>query len=388
MRRGRILILFAMVLIFGVVAVYLLLGRGGGGGGQVTTPEGPGIPSDMTQIVIAAQDISRGSVIPDNGVTLAPYPADMVVETMIENDLSVVVGRYARQDIARGAPITSNMITRRAGDLLGTGSEAAIAIPPGYTAISVPMNRLSGVAYALEAGDRVDVLITLLMVDMDPDFQTMLPNESLALVSPDGTLLTALVCRELKYGDRGPECTNPEPVMVGRVDVEETTSQPIFSHPVEDQRPRLVTQRLVENAAVLHVGTFVSEDELHHGGMIFYRGGPGSAGDRGDDRDHRSGGCPASRLAAGHHHHHRHPTGRPGDQLGNPLRGDARLHAAFAGGHHRDRYRQCHTAVPGPELQHHGALPTAVRPDPATRAGDRAGAAQRRAAADTVTVRA
>jgi len=260
MRRGRILILFAMVLIFGVVAVYLLLGRGGGGGGQVTTPEGPGIPSDMTQIVIAAQDISRGSVIPDNGVTLAPYPADMVVETMIENDLSVVVGRYARQDIARGAPITSNMITRRAGDLLGTGSEAAIAIPPGYTAISVPMNRLSGVAYALEAGDRVDVLITLLMVDMDPDFQTMLPNESLAMVSPDGTLLTALVCRELKYGDRGPECTNPEPVMVGRVDVEETTSQPIFSHPVEDQRPRLVTQRLVENAAVLHVGTFVSEE--------------------------------------------------------------------------------------------------------------------------------
>ncbi len=261
MRRGRILILFALVLIFGVVAVYLLLGRGGGGGGQVTTPEGPGIPSDMTQIVIAAQDISRGSVIPDNGVTLAPYPADMVVETMIENDLSVVVGRYARQDIARGAPITSNMITRRAGDLLGTGSEAAIAIPPGFTAISVPMNRLSGVAYALEAGDRVDVLITLLMVDMDPDFQTMLPNESLAMVAPDGTLLTALVCRELKYGDRGPECTNPEPVMVGRVDVEETTSQPIFSHPVEDQRPRLVTQRLVENAAVLHVGTFVSEED-------------------------------------------------------------------------------------------------------------------------------
>jgi len=260
MRRGRILILFALVLIFGVVAVYLLLARGSGGGGQVTTPEGPGIPSDMTQIVIAAQDISRGSVIPENGVTLAPYPADMVVETMIENDLTVVVGRYARQDIARGAPITSNMVTRRAGDLLGTGSEAAIAIPAGYTAISVPMNRLSGVAYALEAGDRVDVLITMLMVDMDPDFQTMLPNESLLMLAPDGTLLTALVCRELKYGERGPECTNPEPVMVGRIDVEESSAQPIFSHPAEDQRPRLVTQRLVENAAVLHVGNFEDEE--------------------------------------------------------------------------------------------------------------------------------
>jgi pilus assembly protein CpaB len=185
----------------------------------------------------------------------------MVVETMIENDLTVVVGRYARQDIARGSPITSNMVTRRAGDLLGSGSEAAIAIPPGFTAISVPMNRLSGVAYALEAGDRVDVLITMLMIDLDPDFQTMLPNESLAMVGTDGSLLSALICRDLKYGDRGPECTNPEPVMVGRIDVEESSGQPIFSHPVEDQRPRLVTQRLVENAAVLQVGTFEAEEE-------------------------------------------------------------------------------------------------------------------------------
>lgn len=259
MRRGRILILFALVLIFGVVAVYLLLGRRGETTPTVE-PTGPQ-PGDITQIVVAAQDISRGSVIPDNGVTLAPWPRELVVETMIENDLTLVVGRYARQDIARGSPVTSNMITRRAGDLLGTGSEAAIAIPAGYTAISVPMNRLSGVAYALEPGDKVDLLITLLMVDIDPDFQTILPNESLMMAAPDGTLLTALVCREFKYGDRGPECTNPEPVTIGRVDVEDTTNQPLFAEPMEDQRPRLVTQRLVEYATVLHVGNFVREQD-------------------------------------------------------------------------------------------------------------------------------
>jgi Flp pilus assembly protein CpaB len=261
MRRGRVLILFALVLISGVVALYLLLGRGGGGtGGELTTPEGPGLPTDVTMIVVAAQDISRGAVIPENGVTLAPWPRDNVVETMIENDLSVVIGKYARQEIARGVPITTNMITRRAGDLLGTGSEAAIAIPPGYTALSVPMNRLSGVAYALEAGDQVDVLITLLMLDIDPDFQTALPNESLILISPDGFVLTAMVCREFKQGERGPECVNAEPVAVGRVDVEETTAQPLYSHPTEDQRPRLVTQRLVQNATVLHVGDFTREE--------------------------------------------------------------------------------------------------------------------------------
>lgn len=257
MRRGRILILFALVLMFGVAAVYLLIGRGGGGEAQPT--EGTVMPSDMTQIVIAAQDISRGAVIPENGVTLAAYPADMVVETMIENDLTVVIGKYARQDIARGAPITTNMITRQAGDLLGTGSDAAIAIPPGYTALSVPMNRLSGVAYALRPGDLVDVLITVLMIDLDPDFQTVLPNESLIMVAPDGTILTALVCREFKQGERGPECVNAEPVLFGRLDVEETSAQPLYAHPVEDQRPRLVTQRLVQRATVLHIGDFEYE---------------------------------------------------------------------------------------------------------------------------------
>lgn len=253
MRRGRILILFALIVLFGVVALYLFLRPRAEQPGEGGTPAAP---SDTTFIVIALQDISRGSQIPADAVGTTPYPRDMVVETMIERDTSVVVGRYARQAIPRGAPITTGMITRQTGDLLATGSDAAIAIPPGFTAITVPLNRLTGVGYALRDGDHVDVLISMLLVDLNPDFQSLLPDESLILLGPGGELLTGLVCQEFKVGDRGPECLNPEPPPAGRVLYEEETGTPLFAQPSEPQRPRLITQRLIQNATVLRVGSF------------------------------------------------------------------------------------------------------------------------------------
>ena len=258
MRRGRILILFALIVLFGVAAVYLVMRRGGGGG---TAEETPLAPQDTTLIVFSNQDIARGSVIPEDGVGLQPYPRDMVVETMIENDISRAVGHHARQDIPRGVPLTTGMITDRAGDVVGTGSDAAFAIPPGYTAISMPLSRLSGVAFAMRDGDQVDVLLSMLMVDLDPVFQTILPNQAMSLASPDFGLITALICTEYKITSSGTECINPEPPPVGRPVTEEESDQLIFNVPTEPQRPRLVSQRIVQNATILHVGTFPTAEQ-------------------------------------------------------------------------------------------------------------------------------
>jgi len=170
------------------------------------------------------------------------------------------VERRARTDIARGIPVTTAMITEKAGDLLGAGSDAAIAIPPGYTAIAIPMTRLSGVAFALRDGDSVDVLITLLMVDLNPDFQTILPDHNLMLVDSDGNILTGSGCSRVSRTEMGLECTNDEPPPVGRVVTNEDLDVQIYGVPSEKQRPRLLTQRLVEGATVLHVGTFPLED--------------------------------------------------------------------------------------------------------------------------------
>jgi pilus assembly protein CpaB len=257
MRRGRLLIMLAFILLLGVAAVYLVLRRIGTPTAQ---PEGTPAAPDIAFIVIAAQDISRGSVIPGDAVITAPFPADSVVETML-TDEGQAIGYRARMDIARGLPITQNMITQTPGDVLATGSDAALIIPRGLTAISIPISRLSSIGYALRDGDQVDVLASFLVVDIDPDFQTLLPNETLSLIAPDGTTLTAFLCTEIKQGDTGLDCINPVAPPFGRLDIEEESQQPLFAKPIEAQRPRLVTQRLIDYATVLHVGTFTLEEE-------------------------------------------------------------------------------------------------------------------------------
>ncbi|TFH35640.1 MAG: hypothetical protein E4G99_06845 [Anaerolineales bacterium] len=260
MRRSRIIILFAIILLLGAAAVYLLVG--GGGGGEPSGDATPVAPPDVVFVAIAAQDIARGTRIPDDGVVMSRMPANMVVETMIsgpdeEGIRTRVVDRIARQDIGRGVPITENMLTESSGDLLAGGSDASLAIPPGFTAISIPIDRLSGIAFAMRDGDMVDVLVTMMLVDVDPDFQSILPNFSSIITASGGTAefpapgLTGSVQPVASEGG--------ESSPLGKVVEEDETGQLFHLVPQEKQRPRVVTQRLVENARVLHVGTFPLE---------------------------------------------------------------------------------------------------------------------------------
>jgi pilus assembly protein CpaB len=263
MRRPRILILFALILLLGAAAAYFLLS---GGGGDEQPQEGQATPefaSDVVFVAIAAQDIARGADIPEDGIVMSRMPANMVVETMIsgpdeEGIRTRVVGKIARQDIGRGVPITEAMLTDQTGDLLAGGSDASLAIPPGYTAIAVPMSRLTGVAYAIQTGDVVDVLISLMFVDVDPDFQSLLPNFVTAISAPGGTaeFPSPSLTGEVQPVTVEDEDSSGDYFPLGKVVEEERTGQPFHVIPQEDQRPRIVTQRIVDSARVLHVGTF------------------------------------------------------------------------------------------------------------------------------------
>ena len=258
MRRGRVFILFALILLVGAVAAFLVLGGIGSG----DDPEVVAAPTPIgeAEIVIAAQNIARGKLIPPEAVITSPFPADYKVETMLD-DPGQVIGKRARMDIARGVPITENMITDQAGDLLPVGSDASIAIPEGFTAIAMPMDRFSGVAFAIREGDQVDVLVSLLLVDLDTEFQSELPNEGMFLFSPEGELLNAISCRLIETNEAGElVCAAGErPPVVGLLQFDDISGQDFFAGPSGPQRPRLVTQRLISSATVLGVGDFPLE---------------------------------------------------------------------------------------------------------------------------------
>ena len=259
MRRGRILFLFALILILGAVVGYVLLTSGP----TEPPPEaGPTpVPPDA-KIVIASQNLPRGAKIPIDAVIESPFPSSMIIKDTMLTDINQVVNHYARQDIPRGVPITSSMITQDPADQLAVGSDAALRIEQGMTAIAIPMTRLSGVAYALRDGDTVDVLISMLLVDIDPELQTILPNLNTLFVDNDFSLQTGGICRQYSQSPDGTRtCTRAENEPIGRAQNEATTGELIYMQPAERQRPRLVTQRLVEKAIVLHLGNFPLPEE-------------------------------------------------------------------------------------------------------------------------------
>jgi len=80
------------------------------------------------------------------------------------------VGRQARVDMEANMLLTSSMVVDSPDQLSTTGSLAALSIPRGMVAISIPINRLSSVSFAPRPGDHVNVIATLLMVDLDTDY--------------------------------------------------------------------------------------------------------------------------------------------------------------------------------------------------------------------------
>ncbi len=110
-----------------------------------------------------------------------------------------------------------------------------------YVAVSIPTDPsgVGQVAYGIQPGDYVDVILSYLFVDVDPTFQTRMPNNV--------SLITRLETGELSIG--APR--------QGRSEASTLSPEGVLLGPSEaSQRPRLVTQRSVVNAWVLYVGYF------------------------------------------------------------------------------------------------------------------------------------
>jgi pilus assembly protein CpaB len=116
------------------------------------------------------------------------------------------------------------------------------------TAVAIPITRLSSVAYGIRDGDYVDIIVTMLLVDVDPANQSALPNFTASVISPgasaDGVQLTAII----SSGGEGSK--------VGTTVLDDKLNQPLYLVPSEGQRPRMVTQMIMQNVQVLRVGSF------------------------------------------------------------------------------------------------------------------------------------
>ena len=116
--RGRVIILIGAIVLLAVLAVVFLMAGGGGDDegaeetpvvGDVGAEELGGIQFiETVQIVVAIQDLPRGIVIPQDGVGIQDWPVDALPEPgnyFKADQISDVVGRIARTDIPRGAPV-------------------------------------------------------------------------------------------------------------------------------------------------------------------------------------------------------------------------------------------------------------------------------------------
>lgn len=246
-RRGMIIIIIAvfLIIIVGAVYAYITFFRGPQ---QTAQPIAQATPvSEMQDIVITTQAVSRGTAFTADVLAYVPYPRSELVAGTFITDMNEVVGRRAKYDLDPRVPITPSMVVDQP-----TGSLASFWIPAGMTAISMPITRQSAVSYAPQMGDHVMIIGCMLLVDMDTEFQTEEPNFTSQVVAPgpggqSGTTVTATI---LTQGDVSKQ---------GQAEIDPNLNMAIYTIPAEPQRPRLVCQTVIQDATILRVGDFTGE---------------------------------------------------------------------------------------------------------------------------------
>lgn len=265
MRKGRIFFMLALILLLGLVAVGVVWYR------FVQPPPAdqtlevqPSPVVDLVKVVVVTQKVPRGSVLNESVISFIDIPREVFIDGYY-TDFESVVGRRARIDVEPNMLLTRSMVVESADQLSSTGSLAALSIPKGMVAVSIPINRLSSVSYAPQPGDHVNVIASLLLVDLDPDFQTILPNQNAAVLGAGPGVVTG----SPGEGGEGSAATNVDlekvtaqllaagqASVVGRTEIDPLLEQTFYIVPSEEQRPRLVSQTLLQDAIVLGVGEF------------------------------------------------------------------------------------------------------------------------------------
>ncbi len=269
-RRGRAFIYFALILILLVVLLFAVAQMGmlpflGGGGSQTPTggvidtnnPEAavPTPEPEKVGIYVVSQDIKRGEYISAERVILQEIDRLDDSEDMFhEEDRTELFASRAIADLKPATPLERSMV-------VGRGASAGIPsfeIPQGMVAVSIPVSKLSSVSYGLQKGDHVNLIVSLLFVDLDTNWQTKLPNRTGLLVAPgpvdeNVTNISAYISSGDKF-DPGP--IEGAYSYMGRIEIEPSANTPVWVIQSEESRPRLISQTLLQDVVILQMGFF------------------------------------------------------------------------------------------------------------------------------------
>ncbi len=249
MRRGRLLILLALVMLLGLVALFVVYRFLLAKPPEVAQPTQP----PPVEILMVSQNITKGTELTSEMLASIPWQISALAPGMYRaGQINEVVGRVIKYDATAGTPLLSSMLLSEGETISQAGSPWALSIPKGMVAVSIPINRLSSVSYAPRPGDHVNVIASLLFVDVDTDLQSILPNQT-------GTVISAGPPDPVT-GTRNPLTVEIAGGVYGRTIIDPVLGQAVFLVPSEPQRPRMVSHMLLQDVVVLNVGDFPLSD--------------------------------------------------------------------------------------------------------------------------------
>ncbi len=172
MKRSNRLILLIGLFLAAVAFVGIILVLGGGGGGNE-----PGIDATKTTMVVAAADISLGTLVTEDLLTTEDVRTTQLPVGAFELK-SQVVGQTVT------APITKGQYASSAWFSTTTNDAAAISrnLVAGRRAMTVQVDQVSGVGTLIKPGDRVDVVVGISGADKFPVVTTDPQTNQLTLV--------------------------------------------------------------------------------------------------------------------------------------------------------------------------------------------------------------
>lgn len=139
----------------------VLFGVGTAAGVYATLQGAQEAKSQSQPVVVAAVSVPARSPIKEADVTVVEFPVELVPPGALSSPEEAIGKLLAGEVHAGQVLVRANVITKEEAEQ--KGSTAALLIPEGLVAVAFPISQISGVAGAIERGDRVDILMTIEM---------------------------------------------------------------------------------------------------------------------------------------------------------------------------------------------------------------------------------